>query len=216
MHLLSRLPSPSSLSPHPPNKSKQMTESPLIYLLNHLSNSGSWAGNYPRCHRVRGRVYLGQVYNRDNTDWKATNLELVTLTCVTVGGWHWEKLRRYRENMLHTKMAQLTRKDKLCFEARLLTTVSTCHSSSKMSIIKQSKYIKTLSFWSTCMVDSNPGPCCKATVMTTAPRIAQLSLKQLSNYLCWLLQVSHWDRWRRSWWWSQTPPSLSLWFHMEA
>lgn len=117
-----------------------MTESPLIYLLNHLSNSGSWAGNYPRCHRVRGRVYLGQVYNRANK--KATNLELVTLTCVTVGGWHWEKLRRYRENMLHTKMAQLTRKDKLCFEARLLTTVSTCHSSSKMSIIKQSKYIK--------------------------------------------------------------------------
>lgn len=192
-----------------------MTESPLIYLLNHLSNSGSWAGNYPRCHRVRGRVYLGQVYDRANTDWKATNLELVTLTCVTVGGWHWEKLRRYRENMLHMKMAQLTRKDKLCFEARLLTTVSKCQtlkclSSSSQNILKPFHsgppvwWIQTLDL------------AVRQRWWQLHHRITQLSLKQLSNYSCWLLQVSHWDRWRRSWWWSQTPPSLSLWFHMEA
>ena len=31
-----------------------------------------------------------------------------------------------------------------------------------------------------------------------------------------LLQVSHWGRWRRSWWWSRTRPSPSLWSHMEA
>lgn len=29
-------------------------------------------------------------------------------------------------------------------------------------------------------------------------------------------QISHWGRWRRSWWWSQTLPSPSLWSHMEA